>query len=365
MRVLKFGGSCLQDGSGLARVVELVEATPAPLCVVVSALQGVTDRLRDLAFAAGSGATPDVTPLLDAHARLLEPLAGPHREIAGRELEALRLELIQALNAVREGGATPPLLDPVLGWGERASARLALAHLAQAGLEASLRVGAAAGVVTDAGFGHARFRPEAAARARELLAGETRVVVPGFVGQTPDGAWTTLGRGGSDTTAAFLGLALDAPVTLWKDTALLSADPQLVPDARVLRAVDPHDALELATAGLPAIAADALELVRRDHPLEVRAFLGEAHSQIAAGATATAVVWVAHEPGRVRVTLVGAPGEPATLDARAVDCLRAAGVEAAAGALTPSGRNHAWSVPAAAYPAAVRALHRAFVEDDI
>ncbi|MCA8920903.1 MAG: hypothetical protein KDD82_03775, partial [Planctomycetes bacterium] len=143
MRVMKFGGSCLQDGSGLPQVVARVRAAGPPLCVVVSAFKGVTDQLRDLAHAAAAGASPDLTLLTRAHARLLEGLGPEARATGEPALAALLRELEGTLSEVRAQGATPPRLDRVLGWGERACAQPALAHLAQAGVDAELRVGAA------------------------------------------------------------------------------------------------------------------------------------------------------------------------------------------------------------------------------
>ncbi|MEZ6184795.1 MAG: hypothetical protein R3F62_07275 [Planctomycetota bacterium] len=343
MRVLKFGGSCLQDGVGLPRVVERVVAAGEPTVVVLSALKGVTDRLR-------SPTSADLEPLRATHARLLVPLSGAPRAQAEAALEAASAELAELVAAP----PTPARADRLLGWGERTLTALARAHFAQRGHPVEHLEGAAAGLVTDATHGHARLLPEARERARAALADVGTVLVPGFVGQTPSGVWTTLGRGGSDTTAAFLGVALDAPVILYKDTALLSADPAWVPEARVLSAVDPRAALALAEAGLPAIAADALRLAD-GRPLEVRAFHGQDRSVIAPDAPPVpAVAWVRTSAQEARVSLLGVA--PAATS-RAQGCLEAAGVSAHA---VPGAAN-AWVVPLDACPGAVRALHRAFV----
>ncbi len=276
---MKFGGSCLQSRAGLVRMTALVAAEPRPLVIVLSALKGVTDALYALTDAAARGEPADVGPLRARHEEALLDLAGEHRRQAEAALAPLFGELERCLGGVLAlGEATERTRDRVVGLGERLSVALAAAHLAQAGIPAAVRAGAEAGILTTDEPGDARLLPGAAAAARSALGDPAAAVVwvvPGFVGQDARGRWTTLGRGGSDTTATFLAAALGGVAILWKDTqGLLTADPRVVARPRVLGRLEYLDALELAHYGLPAIAEKAIHPARRaGAPIEIRSFL--------------------------------------------------------------------------------------------
>jgi aspartate kinase len=140
----------------------------------------------------------------------------------------------------------------MLAFGERLSAELFAAGLRQAGIPASAVVAGDAGLVTNDHFGGARPLPEAEDRLRQTFATRSRLpVVTGFLGRTPDGRTTTLGRGGSDYTASFLGAALGAEeIQIWTDTnGMLSADPDIVPEARPVPHLSFAEASELAYFG--------------------------------------------------------------------------------------------------------------------
>src|SRR5207244_4432591 len=125
--------------------------------------------------------------------------------------------------------------DRVLAFGERLSATLFAAGLRRAGVDATPVVAGDAGLVTDDRFGAAHPLPEAyALLAKALSVRPPLPVVTGFLGRTADGRPTTLGRGGSDYSAALLGAALGAEeIQIWTDTSgMLSADPRIVPEAR-------------------------------------------------------------------------------------------------------------------------------------
>ncbi|MCW8137423.1 MAG: aspartate kinase [Planctomycetota bacterium] len=309
---MKFGGSCLQSREGLLRMTELIRSEPRPLIIVLSALKGVTDALLALTEEAGRGATPDVGPLRRRHAEVLEVLRGAPRATAERETGALLDELERTLGGIAAVGEVPDRTrDRVLGLGERLSVVLARAHLEQEGIPAELHVGAAAGMLTTDEPGDARLLPRAAELMRARFAGDRDVVhvVPGFVGQDEAGRWTTLGRGGSDTTATALAGALGGVAILWKDTTgLLTADPRVVDDPLVIDRAHYLDALELAHYGLPAIAEKAIQPARRAGvPIEIRSFLdGAAPSLI--GDVATTRLAITCVPEVVMIDLRD-PGE--------------------------------------------------------
>jgi aspartate kinase len=275
---MKFGGSCLQSREGLVRMTDLIRSEPRPLVIVLSALKGVTDALIALTDAAGRGAAPDLDALRKRHHDVLEVLAGAPRQAAQRGIDALLDELERTLRGIAAVGEVPERTrDRVIGMGERLSVVLAAAHLDQEKIPAQVLMGAEAGMLTTDEPGDARLLPRAAVVARERLHADRDLVyvVPGFVGQDEAGRWTTLGRGGSDTTATFLAAALRGTAVLWKDTqGLLTADPRVVADPLVIERIHYLDVLELAHYGLPAIAEKAIHPARRAGvPVEIRSFL--------------------------------------------------------------------------------------------
>lgn len=275
---MKFGGSCLQSREGLVRMTDLIRSEPRPLVIVLSALKGVTDALIALTDAAGRGAAPDLDALRKRHHDVLEVLAGAPRQAAQRGIDALLDELERTLRGIAAVGEVPERTrDRVIGMGERLSVVLAAAHLDQEKIPAQVLMGAEAGMLTTDEPGDARLLPRAAGLARERLHADRDLVyvVPGFVGQDEAGRWTTLGRGGSDTTATFLAAALRGTAVLWKDTqGLLTADPRVVADPLVIERIHYLDVLELAHYGLPAIAEKAIHPARRAGvPVEIRSFL--------------------------------------------------------------------------------------------
>jgi bifunctional aspartokinase / homoserine dehydrogenase 1 len=271
-QVHKFGGASLADSTAVRHAIEIIQSfRPDPTIVVVSAMAGVTDALLDVARQAGSGDERTVAPLIaqlrSRHAEVARTLLPAGRARARalayvaetfQELEAL----VQGLHLLRE--LTARTTDYVISRGERLSARLLTAVLEQAGSRAKY-VDALDVVHTDAAFGQAspdfgRTDRSAHRLLFPLLARGVIPVVPGFLGATPDGEVATLGRGGSDLTATLLARAVGAShVSLWKDVpGLLTADPRVVPDARVIPQLHAREAAELAYYGAKVLHPRAL-----------------------------------------------------------------------------------------------------------
>jgi aspartate kinase len=213
-----------------------------------------------------------------------------------RELLAELVDLLRGVQFLRE--APPRGRDQILSIGERLSVAVATEHLKAAGLPAVAKVADEAGVLTTAEPLDARIKDESFALARARLPEEQDAVfvVTGFIGRDPDGRITTLGRGGSDYTATFLAAALGGPCILWKDTpGLLTADPRVVSDTRVIERIAYIDALELAHYGLQAVAEKALyPAMKSGTPIEIRSFVdGTAPTGIGSEPTdAIAISWV-------------------------------------------------------------------------
>jgi len=253
--VLKFGGTSVEDAAACARVAGIVRAHGrARPVVVVSALAGVTDALLGCAR---EGALRAFDPHLERHREIAQRLLGPEaRGTFLGELERARGELAALVERVgREPALRARLQDEIVSYGERLSAPLVAAALAAAGLPAR-HVDARRCIVTDETPGRATPDPAAtAARTRAelvpLLDAGTIPVLGGYIGASTGGVTTTLGRGGSDYTAALVGAALGAgEIQIWTDVSgVQTADPRVVRGARTIPSLSYAEAAELAYFG--------------------------------------------------------------------------------------------------------------------
>ena len=279
MIVAKFGGTSVADADAIRRLIEIIRSRihEQPV-VVVSALARITDELLDLAqqCGAGDGAAMDrsVDALLQRHERVGQTLPG-----CSSALERIRADaeqLRREVGGARDRRLSPAEIDSIAGRGEVWSSRLVAGAMAHAGLD-SAWVDIRPLMVTDGRFGRATpYTQVLNKRARDQirpLADAGRVpVTQGFIGATATGVPTTLGRGGSDFTAALLGAALGADrVEIWTDVnGLMTADPRIVPSARTLAAASYDEAAELATFGAKILhPATALPLVRAGIPIVI------------------------------------------------------------------------------------------------
>jgi len=266
VQVLKFGGTSVGGVAAFHNAVSLVQRVHDPV-VVVSALSGVTDLL--VAFGR------EVQQRADLAARFVERHRAHARDVGVDE--AMIVSLLDAWNA--EAGALPAAAldarahDRILSYGERLAAALFAAGLSRAGVPARAVVAGEAGLVTDERFGGAHPLPEAYARLRAGLATRPPVpVVTGFLGQTPAGETTTLGRGGSDFSAAILGAALGAEeIQIWTDTSgMMSADPRIVTEARPVARLSFAEAAELAYFGAKVLHPKTiLPAIERGIPVRI------------------------------------------------------------------------------------------------
>ncbi len=284
LEVWKFGGASLADAAAIARAAGLIASHDGPLVVVASALAGVTDLLLGGAqqAAANQGAAPAST-FLQRHRQAVKALLPP-----GKKRRALLARIDEAARQYRDlcaavgvlGHLEPRTLDLLVARGERMSAAL-LAEALLAQRRRAVYVDATEFVITDGQHGGAApDLPRTARNARRLLMPLIRrrviAVVPGYIGRAPDGSVATLGRGGSDLTATLLGRSLGArQVVLWKDVpGILTADPRLVPDARLLPRLHHREAAEVAHYGAKVLHPRALIPIAGTRvALHVRSFL--------------------------------------------------------------------------------------------
>jgi aspartate kinase len=261
--VVKFGGTSVGDADAIRRAAAIVASRRdrRPI-VVVSALAGVTNALLAIAEQSSRGqligAIRSIEALRERHMRQAELLLGDSPECSElcSEMSAMIDELAhltEALNTL--GDVTPRSLDAIAAYGEQLSSELAVAAFRRCGLPAD-HVDAREVVITDEAFTRAEPNvdaiSEAAQRLLAPLARDGRIpVMGGFIGATSRGVTTTIGRGGSDYTAALVGAALQAEtIEIWTDVdGMLTADPRVVEGARLLDRVGFDEASELASFG--------------------------------------------------------------------------------------------------------------------
>jgi aspartokinase/homoserine dehydrogenase 1 len=378
--VHKFGGASLADSTAVRHAVEIVRRhRPEPTVVVVSAMAGTTDALLEVAQQAGTGESRTVGSLIarlrSRHAEVARSLLPGGRLRADvllyitdlfAELEALA----QGLRLLRE--LTPRTTDYLVSRGERVSARLVAAALEAGGARARY-VDALDLIHTDAAFGQAAPDYARTDRAVQrvlgpLLAKGVVPVVPGFVGATPDGEIATLGRGGSDLTATLLARGLGAArVSLWKDVpGLLTADPRVVPDARVIPQLHAREAAELAYYGAKVLHPRALiPVAGRRIPVFVRPF-ADAHSpgtevseRVGAGRNPVKALTAAGGQALLTVTGTGMLGVPG-IAARTFAALHSRGISVSLISQASSEHSICFSVPEPLAEEARAALNREF-----
>jgi len=260
LHIHKFGGTSVGSAARIAAVADLLrsEEHAGPMVVVSSAMTGVTDGLIAAARAARSGdrdgALGALEAIRDRHLDVLVQLDASE-EVAA-EIEALCDDARAVLRAsLTLGELTPRASDRLIATGEKLAVRL-LAHALRGRGTPAQAVDADTFLDTDDHFGAANpvgalaDRTAAAVFKRWFDAGVLPVVT-GFLGRAPDGATTTLGRGGSDFSATLLAAALRADeVTIWTDVdGVFSADPRLVPEARPIAQLHYREAAEMSFYG--------------------------------------------------------------------------------------------------------------------
>lgn len=264
MIVIKFGGTSVGDTTHLRRAIEIVaERAEEQPVVVVSALSGVTNSLVDAGRVAAAGRFAEVEKIIDG-------VRCRHEEIAF-ELVQQKSDFLASFNAqlqrhvdeiltILRGVAllrelTPRAADKIVAIGEKLSSVL-FAYTMRLRTLAGVHVDAEEIVVTDEHFGAANPDMDATrTAARRLLLSEIErghiPVVGGFMGRSKSGATTTLGRGGSDFSAAILGAALDAKeIQIWTDVdGMMTCDPRVIPGAKIVDRISYVEAAELAYFG--------------------------------------------------------------------------------------------------------------------
>ena len=283
MIILKFGGTSVQDAPSMRATTEIVRArlTQNPVGVS-SACSGVTNSLLTIARTAltdGAAGLKAVEALRQRHLAIASELLSPSAEkdnieaAINEKLDALR-ELAKSVSILRE--LTDRSLDIFVSFGEQLSTLLLSAFMKQEGLNAVL-VDAQDVVVTNDDFTRATpLFEEIPARAEKHIGTRVRngevVVTQGFLGATAKGVPTTIGRGGSDYSAAILGAALDAEeIQIWTDVdGMMTSDPSKIPSARLIPEMTFREAAELAFFGAKVLhPSTIIPAVQKNIPVRI------------------------------------------------------------------------------------------------
>jgi len=384
--VHKFGGAALADASAMRNVAGILASDAASQKVVVaSAMLGVTDRLLDIAHRASAGEQEPaaIDALRDRHMATAKSLglAGPDNATLQQTIAETFAELHQLfVEIAQRGELTPAITDAFLSHGDRIAARILAAALTVGGIRAEF-VEATDVVRAEGPYGNASPNIEDTARAaddvlRPIIDRSVVPVVPGFVGRSPRGDTVTLGRGGSDLTATLLGRVLGArDVILWKDVpGLLTADPRVVPDARLIPVLHVREASELAYYGAKVLHPRSLIALQAGTRLIIRPYADptahgteivvERERKPTAGRARRPVKALTAIADQTLLTIagngmVGVPG----VAARAFGALERAGVSVSLISQASSEHSICMGIPTIAANAAAAALREAFAPE--
>jgi len=302
-------------------------------------LQTVTD-MAIVVQKYGGTSVGDVDRIKQVADRIGATRAGGAQVVAVVSAMGQTTDDLLALAAEVTTSPPPREMDMLLTAGERVSMALLAMALEVRGAPAVSYTGSQAGILTDSSHGEARITEITGERVKESLADGKVVIVAGFQGVDPfRKEITTLGRGGSDTTAVALAATLRAELCEINTDVdgVLSADPRVVPDARALPEIGYHEMYELASAGAAVLVPHCVDFAHANHvTIHVRESFGDgAGTRVTAEAKPHAIAGIAHRTvdGQGMLTVVGGAAGEAT--ARLVESLEDAGITAAIGESGP------------------------------
>lgn len=283
---MKFGGSSLANATSIKNAARIVQrfSPENKIVVVASAMNDTTDHLLEIGELAQRRENARVRKILGGiqtlHVKTTRSISSQKkpRELLDR-INQLNMDLektVDGISHLRE--LTPRSRDYLLSFGERLSTPILAASIRSLGLRTRALTGAEAGITSDERFGEANPLTEVSyheiqRRLEPMLARREIPVVTGFIAATVDGSVTTLGRGGSDYTASLLGAALNADeIWIWTDVdGLMTADPRIVKDSKILPIVSFGEALELSYFGAKMMHPRAMQpAAQRKIPVRIR-----------------------------------------------------------------------------------------------
>ena len=269
---MKFGGKSVGTADSIRTVFQIIKdrIDKKPI-VVVSAVGGVTDLLIDCAEAAVRGEEVEefLQKIDKKHFDILDEFKLPHELVDDRLNEYKEL-----VNKLKEGfPINKEVMDNIQSFGERMSCKIVAAYLTQQNIKAEGYYAFDIGMITDNNHGNAEPLPEAYDNLKKNLNVDHVAIVTGFIGKNKAGIITTLGRGGSDYTAAIIGAAVGSEeIQIWTDVSgVLSAEPRVVPEAKRIDVMSFAEASELAFFGAKVLHPKTIiQAVEKNIPVVVK-----------------------------------------------------------------------------------------------
>ena len=290
--VMKFGGTAVESGERIRHIANLAlnyqQKMGFEVILVTSAVKGMTDEILAVAESVRRGDKTIVNQFVErikrVHLSLID--SSIFDEAKKKEAKNTVCELVELVENVLHGmlpmkEVTPKMLDYLLSFGERFSTFIVSVAIRDIGGSSEFLVGNDAGIVTDSNFGEAlplmdTTKLKVSHKLKPLLAKKIIPVITGFIGGDQYGNITTIGRGGSDYSATIIAAGSGADeVWLWSDVdGLMTADPKIVSEARVIREASFAEALEMALFGAKYMHPRALEpAIESNIPMRVRNFM--------------------------------------------------------------------------------------------
>jgi aspartate kinase len=279
--LMKFGGTSVADAQCIKRVVDILEQhhiAGDELAVVVSAQRGVTDQLIEVATKLpaakdDSAIAPLIQALSKRHMTTLEGAAPAHIAEVGAEIDnqLIRLQnILFAIYNLRE--ITPRSKDHIISFGERLLVPILAAAIRERGIPSIVMDGCEAGILTTPQHGESTALHESDDCIKQKvgpLLGKQIPVIMGFMGCTRDGILTTLGRSGSDYSASIIGAGIDADeIWIWTDVdGIMTCDPRVINDARVMHSLSYLEVMELSYFGAKVMHPRSIEPAMRKNIL--------------------------------------------------------------------------------------------------
>ena len=270
MIVMKFGGTSVGSAERIESLAEIVASYKdrGPV-VVLSAVGGVTDKLIEAAQAAFDNGVVNIDEIKEKHKTILNELNLDSTLVADL-LNELK-EVLGVIAKVRDNSAK--MIDIVSSFGERMSTRIAAAYFNSIDMKAKNFDAYDISMITDSNFGAAEILPNTEEKIKESLSEIDSIpIITGFIGKNEEGQITTLGRGGSDYTAAIIGSALDAEeIQVWTDVdGMMTSDPRVVKEAKTIPEISFNEAAELVTFGARVLHPKTiLPAVKKNIPVKV------------------------------------------------------------------------------------------------
>jgi aspartate kinase len=274
VKVAKFGGTSMADYTAMKRCASIVSSDPDKKIIVVSATSGTTNLLTDLTIEKSVEARSEiVSAIRDKHLGICEDIGNPESLVD--DVKSL-MDDLEAITS-RKQIMTPMLRDEILSFGERLSSKIFTEVLKKQSQSDVQWFDARTVIKTDEHYGSAEpdipTIANASSKKLQPLLVDSRIVTQGFIGSEPNGHTTTLGRGGSDYSAALFAEAVDADVLeIWTDvTAIYTTDPRIVSDARPITEISFDEAAELSVFGAKVLhPATMVPAIRKN----IRVYVG-------------------------------------------------------------------------------------------